>query len=200
MRSVSTTSTTSSSDVLQWNSPLPYLFGGLLLIFIVIAVALFFLACCHDKSSSDHEKEEMSSKTMELPADSEPKIVVLSTSVLDGYVCFFVKKAGLGQRDGSIEANREVDSDDSMASDASSGIAHYKNNEEEDGDIDGKCTTTISGSDKKAKRQMGKQLQKRDQMMFKEKEDKKKEVMFLAKRGGGSTTPAQSDSKTCSSM
>ncbi|KAL5749023.1 hypothetical protein ACOSP7_026061 [Xanthoceras sorbifolium] len=77
MRSVSTTSTTSSSDVLQWNSPLPYLFGGLLLIFIVIAVALFFLACCHDKSSSDHEKEEMSSKTMELPADSEPKIVVV---------------------------------------------------------------------------------------------------------------------------
>ncbi|KAL5818109.1 hypothetical protein ACOSQ3_026487 [Xanthoceras sorbifolium] len=97
--------------------------------------------------------------------------------------------------DHDTEANREVDSDDSMASDASSGIAHYKNNEEEDGDIDGKCTTTISGSDKKAKRQMGKQLQKRDQMMFKEKEDKKREVMFLAKRGGGSTTPAQSDSK-----
>lgn len=73
------TPTTSTAGFFQWNSPLPYFFGGLFLIFGVIAVALFFLACCHNKSleSPGDEKEEMSTKTMQLPVDWEPKIVVI---------------------------------------------------------------------------------------------------------------------------
>ncbi|TXG51566.1 hypothetical protein EZV62_024090 [Acer yangbiense] len=71
----------SSAGLFQWNSPVPYLFGGLLLVFGVIAITLLFLACCYNNSSSeyigDEEKEEKSSKTMELEADSEPKVVVI---------------------------------------------------------------------------------------------------------------------------
>ncbi|TXG51565.1 hypothetical protein EZV62_024089 [Acer yangbiense] len=75
MRPISTSTTSSTVGVFQWNSPLPYVFGGLLLIFGVIAIALLFLVCCHNSSSD--EKEDKSTEIVQLPADSEPEIVVI---------------------------------------------------------------------------------------------------------------------------
>ncbi|XP_073029777.1 protein GLUTAMINE DUMPER 6-like [Primulina eburnea] len=71
----------SPSGFLNWNSPLPYLFGGLGLMLLLIAVALIILACSYRKSSSrsaDHDGV----KATQLPAtvdaaDNTPKIVVI---------------------------------------------------------------------------------------------------------------------------
>ncbi|KAL9438362.1 hypothetical protein AB3S75_024104 [Citrus x aurantiifolia] len=83
MRHVATDLTApSGAGLVQWNSPLPYMFGGLLLVFGVIAVALMFLACCHDKPSitgpsSGDQKDEKSAEAIDPPAALEPKIVVI---------------------------------------------------------------------------------------------------------------------------
>ncbi|XVE56736.1 hypothetical protein DITRI_Ditri04bG0034800 [Diplodiscus trichospermus] len=72
-------STASGGGLLQWNSPLPYVFGGLSVVFSIIAVALLFLACSHPRSSAEYpnRKEEMYKETVPASASMEPKIVVI---------------------------------------------------------------------------------------------------------------------------
>lgn len=98
--------------------------------------------------------------------------------------------------DGTMNANHEDDySDDSMASDASSGPSHHHYGtaealsrpiKEADEDDNSKCT---AGSDKKAKRIMEKQ---KAEMRRKEQEKDHQEMMLMSRRV---ITPAQSDSK-----
>ncbi|XP_056690286.1 protein GLUTAMINE DUMPER 2 [Spinacia oleracea] len=42
-----TTSSLARQQIMKWNSPIPYLFGGLALILAVIAIALVILACSY---------------------------------------------------------------------------------------------------------------------------------------------------------
>ncbi|KAJ8775257.1 hypothetical protein K2173_020261 [Erythroxylum novogranatense] len=69
---------TASNSVrfLRWNSPIPYLFGGLALMLLCIALALIVLVCSYRRSLSDVEK---GGKLVDLPSfdDMEPKIVVI---------------------------------------------------------------------------------------------------------------------------
>lgn len=64
----------------NFNSPIPYLFGGLALMLGLIAVALLILACSYGKtfSNSPSDAEEKQAKsTVNMKADSEPKVVVI---------------------------------------------------------------------------------------------------------------------------
>ena len=63
----------------NFNSPIPYLFGGLALMLGLIAVALFILACSYGKtlSNSPSDAEEKQAKTVNMTADSQPKVVVI---------------------------------------------------------------------------------------------------------------------------
>ncbi|XP_022998640.1 protein GLUTAMINE DUMPER 6-like [Cucurbita maxima] len=66
-----------------WNSPIPYLFGGLFLTMLLIAVALIILACSfrkrfftgHSSPGSQKDPPVAGSSTMELVM--EPKILVV---------------------------------------------------------------------------------------------------------------------------
>ncbi|KAF3957696.1 hypothetical protein ACB098_01G220300 [Castanea mollissima] len=64
----------------NFNSPIPYLFGGLALMLGLIAVALSILACSYGKtfsnSPSDADQEKQA-KAVNTKADSEPKVVVI---------------------------------------------------------------------------------------------------------------------------
>ncbi|XWS51280.1 hypothetical protein CRYUN_Cryun12cG0163200 [Craigia yunnanensis] len=73
------TSTASCGGLLQWNCPLPYVFGGLGILFGIIAVALLFLACSHQRSSPEfpNGKEEKYKETIQASDSMEPKIVVI---------------------------------------------------------------------------------------------------------------------------
>lgn len=74
--------TIANTKFLQWNSPIPYLYGGLGLVLGLITVALLFLACSPIKSSSsqdlesDHRKDVARSKNMNTLA-TEPSFVVV---------------------------------------------------------------------------------------------------------------------------
>ncbi|KAB2089801.1 hypothetical protein ES319_A03G085200v1 [Gossypium barbadense] len=73
-------STVGNDSLLQWNSPLPYLFGGLTIVFGIIGIALLFLACSHWRQSSPelpNAKEEKNNETIQASASMEPKIVVI---------------------------------------------------------------------------------------------------------------------------
>ncbi|XP_044468956.1 protein GLUTAMINE DUMPER 4-like [Mangifera indica] len=62
-----------------WQSPIPYLFGGLGCVLLLIASALIFLACSYRKSfdsGDDHDQENPPSLPLK-PLDPEPKIVVI---------------------------------------------------------------------------------------------------------------------------
>lgn len=72
--------TVSNDSQLQWNSPLPYLFGGLTIIFGIIGIALLFLAYTHCRRSLPelpNAKEEKNNETIQASASMEPKIVVI---------------------------------------------------------------------------------------------------------------------------
>lgn len=69
---------TISTPFWNWNSPLPYLFGGLALMLLLISVALIILACSYRKRASNSDEE----KSMQKPestkaADIGPKFVVI---------------------------------------------------------------------------------------------------------------------------
>ncbi|KAL1563213.1 protein GLUTAMINE DUMPER 5-like [Salvia divinorum] len=76
-----TTTTAAAADAgfQRWNSPIPYLFGGLALVMGVVALALLVLACSYKNSSS--EEEPSSEKSVKaappLQPDVEPRIVVI---------------------------------------------------------------------------------------------------------------------------
>ncbi|XVF08864.1 hypothetical protein REPUB_Repub07fG0040900 [Reevesia pubescens] len=68
-----------SGGLLQWNSPLPYLFGGLAIIFGLIAVALLFLACSRPRLSPElpNGKEEKFKESIQASVIMEPKMLVI---------------------------------------------------------------------------------------------------------------------------
>ncbi|XVF81856.1 hypothetical protein PTKIN_Ptkin15bG0189200 [Pterospermum kingtungense] len=64
----------------HWNSPIPYLFGGLALMLGLIAMALVILACSFKKTpsnSSDEADQEKPAKQVTMQLEMEPKIVVI---------------------------------------------------------------------------------------------------------------------------
>ncbi|KAL3525801.1 hypothetical protein ACH5RR_014173 [Cinchona calisaya] len=65
----------------HWNSPLPYLFGGLALLLFVIALALILLACSFTKSPSSitqsSDNHGSSTAANVLRPEMEPRIVVI---------------------------------------------------------------------------------------------------------------------------
>ncbi|KAE9466659.1 hypothetical protein C3L33_01430, partial [Rhododendron williamsianum] len=82
-----TTSTTAASPTAatvgfhRWNSPVPYLFGGLALMLGLITLALVILACSYKNSSSDSSstgaEEKPARRSHVLQPEMEPKIVVI---------------------------------------------------------------------------------------------------------------------------
>ncbi|KAK9278735.1 hypothetical protein L1049_028311 [Liquidambar formosana] len=76
------TSKASGGSQLRWNSPVPYIFGGLAVILGVLVVALLVvLACFHCKSTapqSSGDTGENPTKNMNTQySDMEPKFVVI---------------------------------------------------------------------------------------------------------------------------
>ncbi|GMY12795.1 protein GLUTAMINE DUMPER 4-like [Fagus crenata] len=73
------TTVTVDAGFRNWNSPIPYLFGGLALMLGLIAMALVILACSYSKSLSNaaSDAEEKQAKTVNMEVDSEPKVVVI---------------------------------------------------------------------------------------------------------------------------
>ena len=71
-------SSSSSNEIWRWNSPFPYLFGGLALILGLIGVALIILSCSHKKRtpSPDHDKDKPP-KTICTEPDTVPRVVVI---------------------------------------------------------------------------------------------------------------------------
>uniref|UniRef100_A0A5B7APQ2 Putative Glutamine dumper 2 n=1 Tax=Davidia involucrata TaxID=16924 RepID=A0A5B7APQ2_DAVIN len=77
--------TNTTSEVWEWNSPIPYLFGSLALVLGLITVALIVLACSYRKRASNsstssddaEEKPVKSVKIMDTEADMGPKIAVI---------------------------------------------------------------------------------------------------------------------------
>ncbi|XP_058228157.1 protein GLUTAMINE DUMPER 4-like [Rhododendron vialii] len=65
----------------RWNSPIPYLFGGLALMLGLITLALVILACSYKNSSSDSSgtgaEEKPARPSHALQPEMEPKIVVI---------------------------------------------------------------------------------------------------------------------------
>nr|XP_016447234.1 PREDICTED: protein GLUTAMINE DUMPER 6-like [Nicotiana tabacum] len=59
-----TTSTAGDSSFHRWNSPVPYLFGGLAVMMGLIALALLILACSYKKRSSSTEESSSSSNNV----------------------------------------------------------------------------------------------------------------------------------------
>ncbi|KAA8547855.1 hypothetical protein F0562_004284 [Nyssa sinensis] len=81
MRPTNTTATTVDGGSRQWNSPIPYLFGGLALTLGLVALALIILACSYKRSSSG-SSTEVQEKPADMPMnvlqpEMEPKIVVI---------------------------------------------------------------------------------------------------------------------------
>ncbi|KAF8399247.1 hypothetical protein HHK36_015112 [Tetracentron sinense] len=75
MRPTNTT-TADFARLQRWNSPIPYLFGGLAVMLGLIATALIILACSFRTSSSDSSSDSIA-KPVDTPADADPKIVVI---------------------------------------------------------------------------------------------------------------------------
>ncbi|KAL2499811.1 Protein GLUTAMINE DUMPER 2 [Abeliophyllum distichum] len=75
------TKTTISRPFWNWNSPLPYLFGGLSLTLLLITVALIILACSYRKrpsNSNDDSEEKPPMHEHEIKtADIGPKFAVI---------------------------------------------------------------------------------------------------------------------------
>ncbi|CAO2825242.1 unnamed protein product [Amaranthus hypochondriacus] len=65
----------SSTEIMRWNSPIPYLFGGLALMLGLISIALIILAC------SDRNKNSSSSSSSSI--DVEKPVIIDNMVVLD---------------------------------------------------------------------------------------------------------------------
>ncbi|KAK1432965.1 hypothetical protein QVD17_09868 [Tagetes erecta] len=81
----STHNSTATATGFRWNSPIPYLFGGLALMLTLIACALVILVCSYKKpyssssssESDDQEKAPVPEFRVELSPEMEPKIVIV---------------------------------------------------------------------------------------------------------------------------
>ncbi|KAJ9564273.1 hypothetical protein OSB04_000239 [Centaurea solstitialis] len=64
---------------LEWNSPVPYLFGGMFIVFSLIACALIILACSYNKAYSNTTSGGDEEKPSSLPcnAKSSSEIVIV---------------------------------------------------------------------------------------------------------------------------
>ncbi|OMO52663.1 hypothetical protein CCACVL1_29128 [Corchorus capsularis] len=73
------TAAVSGAGFRHWNSPIPYLFGGLALMLGLIAMALLILACSFKKSPSNNSTEEKPAKQVmsSMQLEMEPEIVVI---------------------------------------------------------------------------------------------------------------------------
>ncbi|KMT18740.1 hypothetical protein BVRB_2g028620 [Beta vulgaris subsp. vulgaris] len=85
MRDVMTTSKNNTTmidgTIQRWNTPIPYLFGGLALMLCLIAIALLLLACSFRKSSSSNNGNNNGSRKMAScstsGSENDTKIVVI---------------------------------------------------------------------------------------------------------------------------
>ncbi|KAF8378513.1 hypothetical protein HHK36_029856 [Tetracentron sinense] len=73
------TSPTAASGFQRWNSPVPYIFGGLavMLGFIALALIILVCSCCKSSANSSSDTVEKPAKAVNSPVDTEPKIVVI---------------------------------------------------------------------------------------------------------------------------
>ncbi|KAL2335345.1 hypothetical protein Fmac_016558 [Flemingia macrophylla] len=79
MRQISSSSS-SANGIRSWNSPIPYLFGGLFLLMILISAALMILICSkrkHSSESSGEGEEIKQAIPQNIEVESEPKILVI---------------------------------------------------------------------------------------------------------------------------
>lgn len=81
---MSITNTSShSAEIMRWNSPLPYLFGGLALILGVISISLVILVCSylfkkkHSSASFIDIEKQVSINDVVRVNDDVPKVVVI---------------------------------------------------------------------------------------------------------------------------
>ncbi|KGN63754.1 hypothetical protein Csa_013545 [Cucumis sativus] len=67
-------------EFLQWNSPIPYIFGGLAVVFGITSAVLFILACSHQiwmRNSINNDKEKASKNKGSEQFDTTPSIAVI---------------------------------------------------------------------------------------------------------------------------
>jgi len=83
INTLSSPSSTQTNEIKIWQSPIPYLFGGLAIMLILISVALVILVCSYKKrgsssqsSNSDEEMKQVMSKNIE-KINSEPEVLVI---------------------------------------------------------------------------------------------------------------------------
>ncbi|KAJ8751668.1 hypothetical protein K2173_025829 [Erythroxylum novogranatense] len=80
MSLASNSTTTNGVQFLRWNSPIPYLFGGLALLLLLIAVALIILVFSYRRSLSNSRRQaniEKDVKQVEVKIDVEPPFAVI---------------------------------------------------------------------------------------------------------------------------
>ncbi|KAE8703878.1 Protein GLUTAMINE DUMPER 2 [Hibiscus syriacus] len=84
MRPASNSTAAATGAVFRnWNSPIPYLFGGIAAMLGLIAIALVILACsCKESSTHDPHGDEAEEKPAKqevaaMQLEMEPKIVVI---------------------------------------------------------------------------------------------------------------------------
>ncbi|KAL5725628.1 hypothetical protein ACHQM5_008753 [Ranunculus cassubicifolius] len=74
-------STPTAADGWRWNSPLPYLYGGLAAVLIAIALSLLSLAYSHwkssDRNSSEVDVENQVKQSLPPRVELEPKLAVI---------------------------------------------------------------------------------------------------------------------------
>ncbi|KAL9226475.1 hypothetical protein vseg_002284 [Gypsophila vaccaria] len=71
-----TTTTTTSVEMMRWNSPIPYLFGGLALMLTLIAISLFILVCSYihnhrRRRSSSNQDDQETGKSSAISPDNK---------------------------------------------------------------------------------------------------------------------------------
>ncbi|PSS35070.1 Protein GLUTAMINE DUMPER like [Actinidia chinensis var. chinensis] len=90
-----TATATTTTGLHRWNSPIPYLFGGLALMIGLIALALVILACSHKKptstSNSSNGAEENPTRATHV-VEMEPRIVVIMAG--DDHPMYLAKPVG----------------------------------------------------------------------------------------------------------
>lgn len=78
MRPINSVPSSTIHGVKFWESPIPYLFGGLALMLILISVALVILVCSYRKRPSDSSSDSAEDmKQVMSKTNSEPEVLVI---------------------------------------------------------------------------------------------------------------------------